>query len=446
MKFDEFFKLRDVTLNITNNCNLKCSYCFEHNKNSQNMSFDMAEKIIDKCYNNYLQHKDENKFPFSVSFFGGEPFLNFGLMEHIMKYSKDKGYNIEFGVTTNMTILNDHMIDIIEEYELGLLVSIDGIKKIHDRNRCNSYDIVCKNIKKLIDRHLGYLIEARMTVMPSDVSNLLESIKSIVDMGIVNIAPVPVTDVHWSDEHLLDLKNNLKMVWNWLFDIYNDNENKKNISIKFIEDYLEKVLTFEAIKDQKKVCLAGGNLSCSIGVDGEIMPCHQRHTVANNHKELIMGNIFTDEIKEINFNNMTINSVLDCNKCIAKQVCQGGCPSENLSLNGNANLMNENQCKIFQAMVEVAIEFQDKLLNCSNIRSRRLNGISENLKILKYFNEEILSKNKNSKEYLNNLIKFYEMIIDKEIVLLPLFNEAINLKIKELINNIKEYKKENYGN
>ena len=27
MKFNEYFKLRDVTLNITNNCNLRCPYC-----------------------------------------------------------------------------------------------------------------------------------------------------------------------------------------------------------------------------------------------------------------------------------------------------------------------------------------------------------------------------------------------------------------------------------
>lgn len=446
MKFDDFFKLRDITLNITNGCNLKCSYCFEHDKNSKKMSVDMAEKIIDKCYNNYLQHKNENNFPFAVNFFGGEPFLNFGLMEHIMKYSKNKGYNIEFGVTTNMTILTDHMIDVIEEYELGLLVSIDGIKDIHDRNRCNSYDIVCRNIKKLIDRHLGYLIEARMTIMPDDVNCLLESIQSIVNMGIVNIAPVPVTDVKWSESNLSDLKNSLKMVWNWLFDIYNDNDNKKNISIKFIEDYLEKVLTFEAVKEQKKVCLAGGNLSCSIGVDGEIMPCHQRHTIKTNHDDLVMGNILSEEIKEIKFNDMTINSCLDCEKCIAKQVCQGGCPSENLTVNGNANLMNENQCKIFQTMVEVAIEFQDNLLNCSNIRSRRLNGISENLKIIKYLEDEVLTKNKTSKEYLNNLIKLYEIIIDKEIILLPLFNEAIKSKIKELININNEVKRIKNGN
>ena len=33
MKFNEYFKLRDVTINVTNDCQLHCSYCFEDGKN-----------------------------------------------------------------------------------------------------------------------------------------------------------------------------------------------------------------------------------------------------------------------------------------------------------------------------------------------------------------------------------------------------------------------------
>lgn len=446
MKFNDFFKLRELTLNITNKCNLKCNYCFEHNKNGYQMSDDIAIKALDKCYNNYELHKDEMKAPFMVNFFGGEPFLNFSLMENLMKYARQKNYDIEFGVTTNLTILTDHMIDVIEEYELGMLISIDGIREIHNRNRCGSYDIVKRNIQKLLDKHLGYLLEARITVMPQDAYKLFESVKSIVDLGLVNIAPVPVTDVNWSESELNDLRNSLRKIWEWLFEIYNDDNNKKNISIKVIEDYLEKVLTFEAIPEQFSVCSAGCNSNCSIGTNGEIMPCHQRHTIADKHNELIFGNISSDDIKEINFNNFTRNSLLNCEKCIAKNVCRGGCPSENLTVNGNANLMNENQCKIFQVMVEIAIEYQDKLLKCSNIRSRRLNAISENLKLLEFFKHEVLSEKLGDKNCIKKVLKLYEMIMDKENVILPLFNQAIKLKIEQMVNNIRELMRKKNGN
>lgn len=447
MKFNDYFRLRDITLNITNYCNMAekqgkyCSYCFENHRNKKMMSSQQCRKILDKCYQNYLHNGDKYDSSFVVSFFGGEPFTNWEVIEDALKYSREKGYKIDFGVTTNLIELTDHMIDIIEEYELGILISLDGIKEIHDRNRANSYDLVKNNIKRLVDRHLEYLLEVRMTVMPSDVNHLLESIKSIVDMGIVNISPVPVTDVIWTPSDLSIFKEALINVWEWLFSIYNNDDNHLNISIKLVEDFLEKVLTMESIPEQTRVCLAGSNISCSIGPTGDILPCHQRHTVKNNYDELVICNILDDnDLKEIDFNNMTRNSCEDCDKCLARFICQGGCPSENLTVNGDGNLMNKNQCDIFKTMVEVAIMFQNRLLECSNVRSRRLNGVIENLKVLEYFKTEVLEK-VDSDDYLMNLMKLYEMLMDKNGLLLPIFIETIKMKIKELININSKYLK-----
>lgn len=445
MKFNDYFKLRDVTINVTNDCNLRCPYCFENNKNKLKMNEDTIKKVLDKCYENYLMTNDA-KFPFVVNFFGGEPFINFSVIETALKYAKEKNYNMTFGVTSNLTILDDHMIDIIEEYELGILVSIDGIRAIHNRNRCNSYDIVKENVEKLMNRHLGYLLEARMTILPEDVDKLLESIQSIVGMGIVNIAPVPVTDVFWSPEQLLELEKNLNKVWNWLFDIYNDNDNKKNISIKFIEDYLENVLMIPLNDYQTKVCSAGTFTSCSIGVTGDILPCHQRHSVSYGYKDLVMGNILEDtDIKEIEFNNGTIKGAFDCEDCIAKSVCKGGCPSENYTNNGNGNQMNEVQCMINMIMVNVAYEHQLDLLRCPNVRSHRLNVLAQNLSLLTYLFEEVLTNSPDSQEYAMNLLYFYEKIIDMEDIILPNFNEVFKKVVERLVNINKENIKLNKG-
>lgn len=441
MKFEEYFNLKDITINTTNACNLKCKYCFEHNKNNQRLDNGQMEIILDKCWNNYILHND-SKQPFVVNFFGGEPFMNWKVIEHALKYAKDKHYNMEFNATTNLTILTDHMIDIIEEYNLGLLVSIDGVKEIHDRNRCNTYDLVKTNVQRLVDKHLEYLLEARMTLMPKDTSLLLKSIQSIIEMGIVNIAPVPVTDTLWNDEDLKSLKENLSKVWEWLINIYNTDDNKQNISIKFIEDYIEKVMTIQAVEYQTKSCTAGSKLTCSIGANGDIMPCHQRHTVKNNYELMLMGNIFdNNDIKDVSFNDCTRHSEEDCDKCLARNICIGGCPSENWSVNGYGNIMNKNQCEVFKAMIEVAIDYQDKILHCSNLRSHRLISIKENLQLLEYFKTNVLEVDKHSKKYLNNLMKFYEMLSDKQGLLLPLFEETFMARISELININKEIMK-----
>lgn len=448
MKFNDFFKLKDMTMNITNSCNLNCVYCFEHNKNGQKMSLDLAEKIIDKCYNNYVSH-NETKFPFVISFFGGEPFLAWDVIEHSLKYAKSKNYRIDFGVTTNLTMLTDHMIDIIDEYDLGLLVSVDGIKEIHDRNRCNSYDIVMKNLKRLLDRDLKHLIEVRMTVMPSDLDNLLDGIQTLFNLGIDNIAPVPVTDTNWTENDLESLKINMEKVWSWAFDVYNDEENKRNLSLKCIDDYLEMILCPNILlNSQTKVCLAGTYSSCSIGVTGDIMPCHQRHTISEHYDELVIGNINNDtDLKEINFNNQTINSIENnCDKCLARAVCKGGCPSENLTENKNGNIMNKTQCSVLCAMVEIAQKFQHFIINedIKNIRSHKLNVLSQNLHLFNNLLNILQSEESIQKNELD-LIHFYGLLTDMEHILLPSFREAIYLLINRMVNIIDEEIK-NEGN
>ena len=435
MKFDEYFKLKDLTLNITNGCNLRCSYCYAVDKNAQKMSCEDACKIVDKCYHNYELNKQEGDEEFAVSFFGGEPFTNFEVMEAVLKHSREKGYNISFGVTTNMTILDDHMIDVIEEYELGMLISIDGVKEIHDRNRCNSYDTVKDNIKKLLDRGLGYLLEARVTVMPKDVTQLVDSVKSIYEMGISSIAPVCVTDTKWEEQDFVNFEENLDKLWEWVFNLYNDSENHNNLSVKMIEDYLEKVLLVPLNDYETKVCSAGSFTSCSIGVNGDILPCHQRHTVKYGYNNLVMGNILEDtDVKEIEFNNYTIKGAYDCEDCVAKAICKGGCPSENYTYNGDGNTQNETQCLITIIMVNAAIKYQQYLLTSPNIRSHRLNVLVENLSLMGFLFEKVLTKEPFSQDFISGLTQFYEKLLDAETILLPAFRNAFDTVIKDLVN------------
>lgn len=431
MEFDEFFSIKDITMNITNNCNMKCSYCFEHNKNSKNMTIDDAKFILDKCYNNHQKKYSDEQMV--VNFFGGEPFLAFDVIENLMKYSEEKKYNISFGVTTNLTILTDHMLDIIEEYELGLLVSCDGIKKIHNRNRCNSYDIVINNIKKILDRGLKYLIEVRMTVMPNDISSMLESIKMLFDLGIDNINPVPVTDTIWTNKDYNNFLIELSRIWEWTIDKYNDESNKRNLSVKLVEDFLEYSLD-NYNSEQTKSCLAGSKTSISIGVNGDILPCHQRHTVENNYNNLVFGNIFLNDFKDIDFNRNEKKGFINCNQCIAYNICKGGCPSENLTQNYNSNFMNEIQCKVFICMVMIAKKFQYKILNSKNIRSHRLNVIKQNLYLLDYLQNVVLKYPVNSEKYNSELIEFYEKLVDMESILLPSFKASLNNIITNLVN------------
>ena len=86
-------------------------------------------------------------------------------------------------------------------------------------------------------------------------------------------------------------------------------------------------------------------------------------------------------------------------------------------------------------MAGVAYEYQMKIMSCSNIRSHRLNVLSQNLNLMKILFEEVLVCNPMSKEYVVKLMYFYEKLIDMEDILLPAFSEVFRTVINELVNN-----------
>ena len=349
--FHDFYKLDNIVLNVANECPLRCSYCYA-NKIKGLMNKETVEIILDKSYKNHLEKGSKKKF--KVSFYGGEPLLAWDTIKHCLEYCKEKQYDIEYSITTNLVILTDEMINYFKEYNIQLLISIDGGKEIHDKNRCNSYDIVVNNIQRLLDEGFLNNLTSRMTVTPECCKDLLGNIKSIIGIGFNSIETVPVTDMKWSDEDYKNFENGLNDVWEYVVDsYYNDNP----INVKFVNDYLEKDLLI-GNKKQIEVCNAGDCYNCSFGVNGDIMPCHQRHLIPNHYNDVLLGNIRENSvtIRENNFNKFIRKSnTYDCEKCFANIVCCGGCPSENLTQNSDANIMNETQCRITQIMYQTAL-------------------------------------------------------------------------------------------
>ena len=72
---------KKIMLLLTEECNLACSYCYEHHKRPRTMEFSQARRIIDA---HYAQTAPGETVLIEV--FGGEPFLNFSLMQRIDDY------------------------------------------------------------------------------------------------------------------------------------------------------------------------------------------------------------------------------------------------------------------------------------------------------------------------------------------------------------------------
>lgn len=162
MKSIEEYLKPQLILGVTENCNLRCKYCifsgnYEDFRTHANntMPLDIALKSVDK-FMNYINKWIEfspEKLPI-ISFYGGEPLLNYDLIKEIVKYVQSKKFNTMYSITTNGTLLNDEIIKFLVDNNFIISVSIDGDKEINDKNRVfpnnvGSFDIVFNNIKKI---------------------------------------------------------------------------------------------------------------------------------------------------------------------------------------------------------------------------------------------------------------------------------------------------------
>ncbi|SPU38208.1 radical SAM protein [Lysinibacillus capsici] len=134
-----------LTLLIVQECNLGCTYCYAEDGeylDKGKMNNDIAKASIDFLLENSGDRKD-----IYVVFFGGEPLLNFDLIQSTVKYAKEKekefGKTIRYSITTNGTLITNKIRNFLKKMNLQcklvwteakkfiMLTAIIRVAKVH---------------------------------------------------------------------------------------------------------------------------------------------------------------------------------------------------------------------------------------------------------------------------------------------------------------------------
>ena len=169
IKSDELLKIEkgwkqgsahSITFILTEDCQLRCKYCYLCGKNSvSKMTFETAKEGIDYI----LGHREiysENDVIWE--FIGGEPFLEIELMDQICDYVKTRMFELNhpwfnsyrFSMATNGLLYDDPLVQkFIEKNRehLSIGISVDGTPEKHNLQRVfidgtGSYDEVIKRV------------------------------------------------------------------------------------------------------------------------------------------------------------------------------------------------------------------------------------------------------------------------------------------------------------
>lgn len=442
-QFNDVMAVRAAVLTITTDCQLRCSYCFEEDKAHNYMSEDDAMVIIEKLCNNFREkvYSQDQTAKLDISFFGGEPTLNFPVIEKIVEYCNQQEFIVQYGITTNCVHITDEMIEFFYDNNFGILVSIDGTKELHNRNRSNSYDTVVANIKRMFDGGLKLNMEARITIPPKDIRYTFQSMKDMYDLGFDRIAPCFVYDQEWDEEAYRQFEVEIRKIYEFAMDKYNSEE-RRNLQVKNIEDFI--YLCYDSDTNDTSPCGFGKNAWVAIGYDGELTPCHQVHTNFRNCEVLHMGNMITDEFDRSVMD--MINAQFDrstCGNCKYNNVCLGGCPAESFTHGRSFNDVNPAVCHQMDIMYHIATEYQDKILHSTNLRSRRLAILKRNLEFKQLLDTAIQNLHNNDLDaVMLDFASIQESIFGEEKILLPpyirLAERYIDIVSDKLLNDVVE--------
>jgi uncharacterized protein len=145
---DSIIQTKQIVFEVTNSCNLKCSYCVQgefyegfDKENSKNINISSAINLLKYILD--LKHKNKET-KLTISFYGGEPLLNVNSIRQIVEVShqlkSEKEMEIDFLMTTNATLIHKY-IHFLVENKFKLMISLDGNEENH------SYRFFCKNNK-----------------------------------------------------------------------------------------------------------------------------------------------------------------------------------------------------------------------------------------------------------------------------------------------------------
>lgn len=370
---NELGKRRNVTLTLTETCNLDCIYCYEANKSTGHLSVELAKKIIDEEMN-----RNDGVELVNFDYFGGEPFVEFERMKEIHEYLLQGKWKKKFSVSicTNGTLVHGKIKKWLLEHrnEIYLGLSFDGNKSMQDCNRSNSFD------KIDIDFFAKWskTPTVKMTISPLTLPTLAEGVIFLHNKGF-NVSCNLAHNIDWNGEQNISI---LASELSKLIEYYLENPNIK--PCRMLDFPIQHVVA-EPPQMIKKWC-GTGNYMVAYDVQGNSYAC-QFFMPLSIGKEMACSAKKHEIPSEININSLDTR----CRKCPMVTICPM-CLGANYSESQSFFTRSESYCKCMKVVFLANSYLQWKMLKNGQLvlkdeeRKRRLNAIvliQESMKYIK---------------------------------------------------------------
>ena len=379
-------KMYNITFQVTEDCNLKCSYCYQTNKTHHKMNFETAKKFIDYIFKNKNNpnffYNEENTLGFIIDFIGGEPFLEIDLIEQIVNYWEQKFlenpnstwlYYHRYSFSSNGTLYHTEKVQIfIKKYRdlLSISITVDGCKELHDScrlfsNGSGSYDLAIS--AALTEKSFGG-DGTKITLAPDNIKYLFDGIKNMVGLGIRYINVNCCVENVWNDTtDPQNLLNELIKISDWIKE--NNLYDKIYIALLNPDNYLP----INLAQINESWCGAGDDGGMiALDYQGNYYPCirFMKSSLPDGIKPIMIGNnehgLFFTEEEKINqkcLQNCTRKN-LSSKECLECPIANGcsWCVGHDYSCNGNLKQKTNFICNMYKVSA-LGTKYLTKIMN-----------------------------------------------------------------------------------
>ena len=345
---------RTVTFQVTDKCNLACTYCYQINKSTRVMKFEYAKKLIDMLLEGDEKlggYVDISTSPgIILEFIGGEPFLQVELIEQICEYFMDKAIEMCHPWATKFCIsicsngvlyFEENVQRFLNKFrdKISFSVTIDGNKELHDScrvfpNGAPSYDLAVAAANDWISK--GYQMGSKITIAPGNLDYLFDAITHMVDLGYDEINANCVYEKGWTPEHATKFYYKLKQIADYWLD-------NNIVETHYLSLFIETFFKPKSENDLQNWCGGTGNM-LSMDPDGYLYPCirYMESSLGDEREPLRIGHIdegigqtkcTKDCLNCLNHIDRRTQSTDECFYCPIAEGCSW-CSAYNYQING----------------------------------------------------------------------------------------------------------------
>jgi uncharacterized protein len=363
--------IKQIILQVTQRCNLRCEYCAYSGKYSnrshspKSMDFGTAKKALD-----FILERSTDSREIVVAFYGGEPLLELLLIKKCIDYIKTQAPDrkVKYTLTTNGTLLTPEVYEYLLNNDFSIVISLDGPKQVHDLSRKfpngnGSYDTIMKNIKTLQEKYDGVLdkIMVNAVINPSVDDDSAEAYFKSGDLLPFFMYTSSFISELYSEQKI---NYNAALMLGYKHEICKallhslgklDRKYVSPLLANIISEYRTEYKHLIKIPKLPPVCHPGGPciagaMRLFVNTDGNLFPCER---VSEKSKLMNIGDLDNgfdyEKVKVIM--NPAKGVAEHCKKCWAIMHC-GMCAAQSDDLTGLSNKLRLSKCGKFKSTYE----------------------------------------------------------------------------------------------